>query len=534
MTAPTQTAEIKDFGDGVAVTQLVQPRLVNPPEGDPGVYLDFRFGRRAMLFDLGELASLTPRELLRVSHAFISHAHMDHVAGFDPLLRLRLHRPRPLTIIGPEGFLRQTENRLGAFSWNLLDATSVDFRLAVREFDGRRISAAAEFRAQEAFRRRDLPPPVLGDGLVLAEDDLVVEAVALDHGIPSLAFALQESLRVNVWRTSLDELGLPVGPWLDAAKTAIRAGAPDQHRVAIPGHGEVSLGELRGRVFKVGPGQRVAYVTDAADTSINRERIVALARGADHLFIEAAFLETDRDLAAATAHLTARAAGEIARVAGVRRVTGFHHSARYAEAPGLIATELAAAMDPEATATEVQTPFAADGEPNWVRRWRQSGVSTKAALARFDGLPGVEPSELIGAWRGAEMPTSHALDGLLERLGWWGKRFESEEAVHPLIFHPGGALDPRFMPLAAALRWPRLMRSAPIRAGFVLLRGALRSREPAARLARVEFRGCLSAAMIYDSQPIVDHFRRIDATRLLGLMQARSAAPYFFLLTAED
>jgi hypothetical protein len=39
--------------------------------------------------------------------------------------------------------------------------------------------------------------------------------------------------------------------------------------------------------------------------------------------------------------------------------------------------------------------------------------------------------------------------------------------------------------------------------------------------------------MIYDRQPIVDHFRRIDAVRLLGLMQARSASPYFFLLTAE-
>lgn len=516
------------------MTQLVQPRLVNPPDGDPGVYLDFRFGRRAMLFDLGNLAPLTPRELLRVSYAFVSHAHMDHVAGFDPLLRLRLHRPRSLTLVGPKGFVRQTESRLSAFSWNLLDATSVDFRLSVQEFDGRRISAAAEFHAREAFRRRDVPPPAIGAGLVLAEDNLAVEAVALDHGIPSLAFALQESLRVNVWRTALDELGLPVGPWLDAAKTAIRAGAPDDQRVAIPGHGGMPLGALRERAFQIGPGQRVAYVTDAADTAPNRERIANLARGADHLFIEAAFADADCSRAAATAHLTAQAAGEIARAAGARRVTSFHYSARYSGSPGSIPAEFAAAMESEAPRKEVEAPSITDGEPNWVRQWRQNGVSTEAALARFDGLPGIKPDELAGTWRGTGMPTGHPLDGLLERLGWRGKRFESEERVHPLIFHPDLALNPACLPLTAALRWPRLARSLPVRAGFNLLRGALRARRPAASLARVEFRQCLSAAMIYDRQPIVDHFRRIDAIRVLGLMQARSASPYFFLLTAEQ
>ena len=102
---------------------------------------------------------------------------------------------------------------------------------------GSRTTARRQFHAREAIRRRDVPAPDIGDGLILAEDELAVEAVAHTHGIPSLS--MQESLRINVWRTALDQFFLPVGPWLDAAKTAIRAGACVAHQIAIPGHSDI-------------------------------------------------------------------------------------------------------------------------------------------------------------------------------------------------------------------------------------------------------------------------------------------------------
>jgi ribonuclease Z len=327
------------------VSWLVQPRLVSDPFSDPGLYLDFRFGRRALLFDLGDLFPLSARELMRVTHVFVSHTHLDHIAGFDRLLRLCLHRPEPLHLFGPPGFIDQVEHRLRSVTWNLLGPDSVDFRVVVSTFEDDRLAHSAEFRAREAFARRELDAPRLGGGCVVQEEAFRVEAVTLDHGIPCLAFALVETLRVNVWRGALDALGLPVGPWLNDAKRAVRLGLPDETLFRPSPDLAVSLGELRRTALRAGPGQKVVYVTDAGPTEENLAAIVRFAGGADQLFIEAPFLDADRDLAASKYHLTAALAGRIGHLARVRHLVPFHFSARYLDRPGALAEEARQASD---------------------------------------------------------------------------------------------------------------------------------------------------------------------------------------------
>ena len=321
---------------------LVQPRLVNGPSGDSTLYLDFAFGRRAMLFDLGDIHALSPREIGRVTHVFVSHLHMDHFAGFERLLRLRLNTPGRIRLVGPPGLGEAVAHKLAAYRWNLLDETSPDFALEVLDWCEEGFVAAALFRAREAFAGRASALPDLPRGLVWQEPGLAIEAVELDHGIPSLAFALQERLHVNVHKSRLDELGLAVGPWLTRAKERLRAG--EGGAVEGPDGQALSLEALvQAGALQTAPGQRVAYVTDAAWSEANRRRIRRVAGSADTLFIEAGFLDADRAIANGRQHLTAAQAGELAREAGARRAVPHHFSPRYETREEELAAEFEAA-----------------------------------------------------------------------------------------------------------------------------------------------------------------------------------------------
>jgi ribonuclease Z len=317
--------------------------LVNDLFGDPALYVALPWERRALLFDLGDIQSLSPGRLLKITDVFVSHVHIDHFVGFDHLLRVLLGRPKGLRLYGPPGFIGHVEGKLRGYTWNLVEAYSLV--LEVYEVHPEHMTVA-RFSCPEEFLRRNDPVPRPFEGVVLEEAHFRVRAAHLDHRIPCLGFALEEMVHLNVDKARLTALGLPVGPWLMDLKRAARAGLPDDHpiRIAWRDEGErrertLPLGFLRAELLRVSPGQKLAYVTDAAHSPQNAERIMKLAWAADTFFCESAYPERDRDRAAARFHLTAAQAGALAAEARVRRLVPFHLSPKYRDCPGLLLEE---------------------------------------------------------------------------------------------------------------------------------------------------------------------------------------------------
>jgi ribonuclease Z len=329
---------------------LFEPRLVNDAFGDPCLYVDFRDERRALLFDLGDIAALPPRKLLRLTHVFVSHAHMDHFSGFDQLLRIVLGRKERLVLLGGPGFIAQVEHKLQAYTWNVVQRYEVGLVIEAAEIgvDGR--CRRACFPSRSRFEREVIAESEVSGDVLHEEATFRVRGRFVDHDIPCLAFLIEEKGHVNVGKDRLAQLGLPKGAWLRELKHAVLSGAPPDTAVQVRWrdrdgeHGETRrVGDLAALVVDVSPGQRIGYVTDLRYTEANLEALSQLLAGVDLLFIESVFLDEDRGHAARKNHLTARQAGEIARRVGARAVVPFHFSPRYEGRSSEIVAELEAA-----------------------------------------------------------------------------------------------------------------------------------------------------------------------------------------------
>jgi ribonuclease Z len=301
-------------------------RLLNGNFEDPALYVRFLRESRAILFDMGFTVNLSPRDILKISDIFVSHAHVDHFIGFDNILRVSLKKEETLRLYGPRGFINCVEGKLKGYTWNLINNYSLVIEVSEIEADAIK---KAVFKAVNFFKREDLEIGSF-DGILLRDSFFKVLTKIFDHQVPCLGFSLEEDYHINIDKAKLNKLNLPVGPWLREFKYAIRQGMTDS--VFKIGDRIFAFEELKD-IARITKGQKISYIVDIDGSEENINKAIELVRGSDILYIEAYFLDEDRELAKQRYHLTARQAGRIAREAGVGKLTVFHFSPRYIDLP---------------------------------------------------------------------------------------------------------------------------------------------------------------------------------------------------------
>lgn len=113
--------------------------------------------------------------------------------------------------------------------------------------------------------------------------------------------------------------------------------------------------------------------------------------------------------------------------------------------------------------------------------------------AVWAGLEVVEASAILGSWQGFAFPTGHPVERVLAKSRWHGKRFAALDDATPLV----------------------------CRADDGSLYSDTIAGKGGAGLWHVEFRGEVTATMVYDGMPVLDHFKRVDDNTLMGIMNGK-------------
>ena len=244
-------------------------KSLNPPFGDPGFFLHHSYSGQALLFDLGNIHKLSAKQILKASHIFISHGHIDHLIGFDHFLRINLNQAKHLHIYGPPGIIAIVGHKLQGYNWNL--TAHNELLITTHEVQEKNIE-----QCTFACRHKFQPGPTISttrkSSVIFKNPTFSMASTTLDHGIDCLAFALQEPLQVKICAAELKRKGWPPGPWLSQVQQLLQTHSPADTTIEIAGR-NYQLQEIAEAITQIKPGLKIAYVTD---TGYTQENVISL------------------------------------------------------------------------------------------------------------------------------------------------------------------------------------------------------------------------------------------------------------------
>lgn len=252
--------------------------------GSPAILLA-RGGER-MLIDCGEG---TQRQLTRsvglarIGMILLTHLHGDHYLGLPGLLKTYslLGREEPLVLFGPSGLyemLRDAERLMGRPRF--------------------------PFFAEE-----------VGEGTVLENEEYRLRTAPTDHGLPGLAWCLEEKPRPGLFHPErAAELGVVPGPdfgRLQRGETVMTATGREVHPEEV--------------MESSRPGRKVVVTGDTRPAA----SVIELAHKASVLVHDSTFGSSEIERALETGHSTSREAAEVALAAEVTTLVLTHVSSRH-------------------------------------------------------------------------------------------------------------------------------------------------------------------------------------------------------------
>ena len=241
------------------------------------------------LFDCGEA---TQQQILnttirpgKIKKIFITHLHGDHIFGLPGLLTSRSFQggEDELIVYGPKGIKRFIDASIS------VSYSKLSYQLKVIEFEE--------------------------DGVLFSDQQFKVEAMKLEHGIPSYGFRITEADQIGELKADeLKALGVPFGPVFGRLKRGEVVTLEDGR--VIDGKDYVSE-DIKGRIVVI-----------CGDTRFTPKSIT-LAQNANVLVHEATYEADKEKTARQHFHSTSKQAATIALEANVQQLYLTHISARY-------------------------------------------------------------------------------------------------------------------------------------------------------------------------------------------------------------
>jgi len=299
---------------------MIQASLKSRIEEDICLMIQFPNHSFYYLCDCGYASDIGIREAKNVQGFFISHTHIDHFCNFDAIMRHQLPLGRQVVICGPENIGQNVQSKLRAYNWNLISKEDQVVSYQVRE-----VLAMSQIRIYE-LTAPDWELKTIDDvhsEIVFENEVFKVRYTLLDHGTPVLAYLFEEHPVIKLKK----ECPFPAGAWIRLLKDCYLNGKPHL-TIEIEQQGTFQASDLfvyleERQVFKLG------YVVDHAISEENHQKIIAMCNGADELYIEAFYRDDERELAHKNNHSTAKASGQVARLANVKKLIPIHFSRRH-------------------------------------------------------------------------------------------------------------------------------------------------------------------------------------------------------------